>query len=124
MGQVPNRTVDDYLASLPFQANATLGKLRRTIKALLPESEEVISYGIPTVRYRGRGLVAYAAAKNHCTFHLMSTWALAAHLGSLDGYETTKGGIQILFGGKLPGHFVKELVEARIAENEAKGPKK
>src|ERR671914_1188716 len=62
---------DDYLAAVPEPARATLEKLRKTIHAAVPEATETISYRMPAFKYRGKPLVALAAAKDHCSLHLM-----------------------------------------------------
>jgi len=54
-------TVDDYLAGVPAHARAALEDLRAQIKGAAPGAEEIISYRIPTFRYRGRPLVAIGA---------------------------------------------------------------
>jgi uncharacterized protein YdhG (YjbR/CyaY superfamily) len=66
------KTVDDYLAAAPKDKRAALAKLRDAIKATVPTATEVISYGVPTFKHNGKGLVAYGAATAHCTFYLMS----------------------------------------------------
>src|SRR5262249_8752141 len=48
------KTVDEYLSRLPNDSHAALTKLRATIKSIVPDASEVISYGIPTFKYRGR----------------------------------------------------------------------
>jgi len=57
--------VDGYLASIPEDARAALGKLRETIRDAAPEATEVISYQAPTFKYRGRPPVSFGAAKGH-----------------------------------------------------------
>jgi uncharacterized protein YdhG (YjbR/CyaY superfamily) len=43
MGGVSAKDVDGYLASIPEDARAALGKLREAISAAAPEATEVIS---------------------------------------------------------------------------------
>ena len=62
--------VDVYLAKVPEPARTTLGKLRATIRSVVPsEATERLSYGMPAFHYKG-ALVAYGAFKNHCSFFL------------------------------------------------------
>jgi uncharacterized protein YdhG (YjbR/CyaY superfamily) len=114
-------TVDDYLATVPKDKRAALATLRRAIKAVVPQATEVISYGVPTFKHDGRGLVAYGVATAHCTFYLMSTGVLRAHAAELKDYELGKGSIQFSADKPLPATLVKKLVKARIAENRTKG---
>ena len=121
MRGVSARDVDGYLASIPEDARAALGKLRETIRAAAPEATEVISYQVPTFKYRGRPLVSFGAAKEHCSFYVMSPDVVEAHAADLEGYVRGKGSIQFSSAKPLPAALVKKLVKARIAENEAAG---
>jgi len=112
-------TVDEYLAAVPdADKRATLQKLRRTIKATLPRSEECISYGMPAVRYDGRVVAWYAAAKNHCAYY---PGGIPADLkDAVKKYDTSKGTIRFPPGKPLPTALVKKLLKARIAANAAR----
>lgn len=109
--------VDAYLAGLPAKQRAALNALRRTIKSIVPDGEEVISYGIPIVRRNG-GLVGFAAFATHCGFYVMSTAVMKAHAADLEGYAVGKGSIRFAPDAPLPVSLVKKLVKARIAEND------
>jgi uncharacterized protein YdhG (YjbR/CyaY superfamily) len=111
-------TVAEYLAALPEDQRSALERLRRCIRAAAPGAEECISYGIPSFRL-GRMLVGFAAAAAHCTFHLLSTRALAAHASDLEGYALGKGSIRFTPDHQLPTTLVRRLVEARLRENRA-----
>ena len=119
MRGVSARDVDGYLASIPEDARAALGKLRETIRDAAPEATEVISYQVPTFKYRGRPLVSFGAAKGHCSFYVMSSDVVEAHAADLEGYVLGKGSIQFSSAKPLPAALVKKLVKARIAETEA-----
>jgi uncharacterized protein YdhG (YjbR/CyaY superfamily) len=113
------RDVDAFLAAVPEDPRATLENLRKTIRAAAPEATEGIGYGIPTFYYQGP-LVAYAASKNHCGFYVMSPAVMDAHREELKNYDTSKGTIRFPANKPLPAALVKKLVNARIAENEAR----
>jgi uncharacterized protein YdhG (YjbR/CyaY superfamily) len=119
MRGVSAKDVDDYLAAVPEDARVSLSKLRETIRAIVPDATEAISYQIPIFKYRGRGLVGFSASKDHCTFQVMSPAVVEAHRKDLQRYELGKGSVQFPAGTTLPAALVKKLVKARIAENEA-----
>lgn len=110
------KTVDAYFAALPEVQRAVLQKLRETIKAAAPEAAESISYGIPTFKYKGRPLIYFGAAKNHCALYAINT---DAHKDELKPYDTSKGTVRFSPDKPLPEALVKTLVNARIAEIEA-----
>ena len=120
MRGVAAKDVDGYLAAIPEDARASLTKLRETIRAIVPDVEEVISYQIPVLKYRGRGLVGFSASKNHCTFQVMSPAVVEAHARDLERYKLGTGSVQFPAGTTLPAALVRKLVKARIAENETR----
>lgn len=111
------KTVDGYLASLPPDRRAVLEALRGTIRALAPDAEERISYGIPTFFHHG-GLVAFHAAKGHCSLHLMSKALANARREELAGYEMTVATVHLPYDRPLPLPLIRRLVRARMRENE------
>lgn len=111
------KDIDDYLSRLGEEQRDTLEKLRRAIKAAAPKAVECISYQIPAFRLDGRLLVAFGAAKKHCSFFPMSSATIRAHQKELSAYETSKGTIRFPIGEPLPGRLVGKIVKARIAQN-------
>jgi len=63
------KTHDGYLVAVSYDKRAALETLRKTVKAAALEAEECISYQLPAFRLKGKLLVAYRAAANHCAFY-------------------------------------------------------
>lgn len=122
--EVQAGVVDKYLASVPEEKRATLEKLRRTIRTVVPEAEEVMWYQIPTFKFEGRPLVSFAAFKNHCSLFPMSMAIIRAHEDELKSYLTSKGTVRFTSDRPLPAALVKKIVRARIKENQARAQKK
>jgi uncharacterized protein YdhG (YjbR/CyaY superfamily) len=114
------KTIDEYLAPLSQDMRAVLERLRKTIRSAAPKAEECISYGLAAFRLNGRPLVAFGAAANHCAFYPMSSSTVAVHKDELKDYHTSKGTIRFQVDKPLPATLVRELVRARIVENEAR----
>jgi uncharacterized protein YdhG (YjbR/CyaY superfamily) len=115
------KDIDEYLAGVPEPARSTLEQVRAAILAAAPkETTECISYGIPTIDYKGH-LVAFAAFKNHCSLFPMSYAVLQTFKGELKGYpQSGKGTIQFPLDGPLPSGLIKKIVKVRVAEKEKK----
>jgi uncharacterized protein YdhG (YjbR/CyaY superfamily) len=112
--------VDQYLAGLSQEEQIVLESLRKTINSIVPDAVETISYRIPTIKYRGKSLVAFSAAKNHLSFHVMSPTVLKAHRADLAAYGTTDATIHFTAARPLPRSLLERLITARIEENEKK----
>ena len=108
--------IDAYIAALPADQRAALEALRATVRRAAPGAQEVLSYGVPAFK-QGKLLVSYGAAKNHCSFYVMSTAVVDAHAAELAGYKLGKGTVQFDPASPLPPALVTKLVQARLAEN-------
>jgi uncharacterized protein YdhG (YjbR/CyaY superfamily) len=114
------KSVDQYLAGVPEPARSTLNKIRSTIRSAVPsEATEAISYGIPTIKYKG-SLVAFAAFSKHCSLFPMSYAVMATLKDQLKRFEVSKGTIRFPVDKPLPATLLKKVVKARIAEKERK----
>jgi uncharacterized protein YdhG (YjbR/CyaY superfamily) len=117
-GKAVAKNVDEYLAGLPEPGRSTLTKVRAVIRSVVPaETTEVISYGIPTFKYK-RGLVAFAAFRDHCSFFPLGSSVLDAFKEDLGEFRVSKGTLHFPLDRPLPTALVKKIVKARIAQNE------
>jgi len=117
------KNVEEYLARVPEPARSTLGKVRSVIRSVVPEgTTEVISYGIPTFRYK-RGLVALAAFKDHCSFFPLGSSVLDAFEKDLKPFRVSKGTLHFPVDKPMPAALVRKIVKARIEQNERRDRK-
>ncbi|MEX0749863.1 MAG: DUF1801 domain-containing protein, partial [Dehalococcoidia bacterium] len=86
---------DAYLSNVPEDARTTLKEVRRRIKAVAPDAVESIAYGLPAFKYKGRPLVYFGAAKNHCALYGLMT---DRKDDALARYDTSKGTIRFPTG--------------------------
>lgn len=112
-------THEDYLAALPDAQRAAPEKLRKTVRATVPQAEECISYQLPALRLDGKILVLFGATAKHCSFFPGSGAAVEAHKDYLKRYSTSKGTIRFAAAKPLPARLVRRIVKYRIAENAA-----
>jgi uncharacterized protein YdhG (YjbR/CyaY superfamily) len=111
--------VDEYLTRIPEPARTTLNKVRAAIRSVAPpEAFEVISYGIPTFKYKGM-LASYAAFSDHCSL-FPGAGPTIEFKNELKNFQTSKGTIRFALDKPLPATLLKRIVKSRIAENERK----
>jgi len=113
------KTVDEYIASFPKNAQSILEELRQAIRESAPEAEEAISYQMPAFKLNGI-LVWFAAFKNHIGFY-PKTSAIEAFKEELSDYEASKGTIRFPLDKPIPYDLVKKIVKYRVKENLTKG---
>jgi uncharacterized protein YdhG (YjbR/CyaY superfamily) len=115
-------SVEDYLAALPEEPRAALGKLRRTIRAAAPQATERISYAMPAFEQNGRFLVSYAAFKDHCSLYPASTAVMETLGDELEPYFSGKGTLRFRADEPIPAALVRKIVRVRLEENAARRP--
>ena len=113
--------IDDYIARFPAPVAKRLAAMRSTIRKHAPDSEERISYRIPTF-YQGGNLVHFAAFENHVGFYPGPS-GIAAFANELSQFKGAKGSVQFPHDEPLPLDLVAKVVRFRVAENAAKRPK-
>ena len=119
----PATQIDAYLAAVPDEARIALEKLRNSIREAAPDATEKIGYGTPAFYYKGRPLVSFGAAKNHCSFYVHSPAVIEKLQDKLSSYDTSKGTIRFPAAKPLPTALVEKLVQARMKETDAAQPK-
>jgi uncharacterized protein YdhG (YjbR/CyaY superfamily) len=110
--------VDAYLAETDEPKRSTLEAVRRSIRAVVPEAEECISYGMPAFRIDGKVVAGFAAFKNHLAYLPHSGDVLAELADELMGYEYTPGSLHFAIDEPLPDDLVRRLVEAKLTRLE------
>jgi uncharacterized protein YdhG (YjbR/CyaY superfamily) len=113
---VSKQEIDDYLASIAEPKRTTLQKLRQTIRDILPDAEEVISYGMPAFRQNGKVIAGFAAFKNHLAYLPHSGSLFNELRDDLAGYASTEGSLHFPIDKPLPKALVKKLIAARLKQ--------
>lgn len=108
--------IDEYLAGLDDARRESLEQLRRTIREILPEAEEGLSYGVPVFRVDGRPVAGFSAAAKHLSYVPHSGTITTRHAADLAGYSTSKGAFKFKIGEPPPKELVATLIAARLAE--------
>ena len=105
--------IDDYLKSATPSQRVELERVREIVKRAVPEAEETVSYGIPTMTYRGKYLIYFAAYKHHMSIF----GGLGAVEDKLEGFTLShKGTLQFTEDKPVPESVIKEIVLTRLAE--------
>jgi uncharacterized protein YdhG (YjbR/CyaY superfamily) len=109
-----SKQVTAHLAKVPQPQKSTLQQLRKTILEIIPEAEEVISYGFPGYRINGKIICGFDAFKNHCSFFPHSSLVIPELEKELKNYKTSKGALQFAVDKPLPKLLVRKLIKTRM----------
>jgi len=115
-------TVDEYIASFPEDVQKVLDEIRETIKALVPEATEKISYQIACFELNGRNLIHFAGWKKHVSLYPIPAGDEAFEK-QIAQYVDGKGTLKFPLDKPLPMSLIRKVVELHVAENlkKAKG---
>jgi uncharacterized protein YdhG (YjbR/CyaY superfamily) len=113
---MPANTVDEYLDALEGPKRETLQQVRDTIRDLLPDATEAISYGCPVFKVGGKNVAGFAAFAKHLTYAPHSSTVLENLPEELAGYKVSKGSFQFRIGEPLPRALLEKLIAVRLAE--------
>ena len=108
--------VDQYLQNLPEDQKEALEKLRQTIKTLVPEVQEYLSYKMPAYNYHGM-IGGFAAFKNHCSFFPWDSKTVEDFKTELKDFKTSAGTIQFTPEKPIPDTLLKKILQARVKAN-------
>jgi uncharacterized protein YdhG (YjbR/CyaY superfamily) len=104
--------IDEYLNEIPIPERTALERIRQIIKQTLPDTEEVISYGMPGFKYKNRYLAGFAPFKDHLSF-FPAARPIAAMEKELGAFKLSKGTIQFTLDNQIPETIIKQLVMIR-----------
>jgi uncharacterized protein YdhG (YjbR/CyaY superfamily) len=101
--------IDDYLMGVTPVQKKELERVRKIVKTMVPDTEEVISYGLPTLKYKGKNLIHFAAFKDHMSvFPGGGPTELLKE--KLKDFKTSKGTIQFTTENPIPEELLKEII--------------
>jgi uncharacterized protein YdhG (YjbR/CyaY superfamily) len=108
--------IDDYLSTVisPLR-RVELERIRAIALEMLPGAEEVIAYGMPTIKYRGKSILGFDAHKNHIGIYPYSG-SVILKIKELDKYDTTKGAIRENLDEPLPKVLIQKIIHERLEQ--------
>ena len=108
-------TIDEYIKSFPEETQKILVAIRETIKKAAPDTEEVISYRMPTFKLKGKNFVHFAAFKSHIGFYPIPS-GIEAFKEELSPYKQGKGSVQFPLDQPIPYELISRIVTFRVNE--------
>ena len=117
----PSDPITAHLAALPQPQRDTLTALRATLRDLLPDAAESLSYNMPCFKVDGVAVAGYDGFQHHCSYFPHSG-SVVEQVTGIPAWCTvaSKGTLQFPVDRPLPKTLVRKLVQARLREVAAK----
>jgi uncharacterized protein YdhG (YjbR/CyaY superfamily) len=108
--------VDKYLEGAPEPHRSSLGQVRETLRELLPDATETISYGMPAFKVGKKAVAGYAFYKAHCSYFPHSSGVLPLLADEIEGYDWSKGTLKVPPDAPPSRELISRLVAVRLDE--------
>jgi len=112
--------IDDYLKKIQAPARRELQRIRRLAKQVVPRAEEAISYGIPTLKYRGKAFLGFDAHKHHIGLYPFSGRVLPELKAELRDFAQSKGALRVPYGKPISKSLLGKIIRRRLMAIDAK----
>jgi len=107
--------IDDYLKNVNPAQRTELERIRAIAIGMLPDAEETISYGMPTIKYNGKSIIGFDAHNKHIGIYPFSGNVIK-QIKELDRYGQTKGAVRESLDDLLPEKMIQKIIEVRLAQ--------
>jgi uncharacterized protein YdhG (YjbR/CyaY superfamily) len=114
-GKSVHKTIDEYIAILPPDVQRILKKIRSTIRKVVPQAKERISYRMPTFTQDG-DIIYFAAFKNHIGIFppVRGDGKLRKDLSQ---YRGPKGNLKFPLDEPIPYELIARVAKSRMKEH-------
>lgn len=116
-------SITEYIAGFSTEVQEMLEQIRNTIKEVVPDAEETISYAIPAFRLNKRSLVYFAAFKKHIGLYPAPT-TVEEFKADFEPYKTSKGTVQFPLNRPIPLELIRKMVRYLVQKNLEKAENK
>jgi uncharacterized protein YdhG (YjbR/CyaY superfamily) len=106
--------IDDYLKKIEPTKRKQLKRIRKIAKQVVPNAQEVISYGMPTLKYKGKPFLGFNAHANHIGIYPFGGEEIEIFKDKFSEYGFSSGAIRVPYDKPFPENLLKELITHRI----------
>jgi uncharacterized protein YdhG (YjbR/CyaY superfamily) len=106
-------TVDAYINTFPKTTQALLQQVRVIIQENAVDAVELISYGMPAYKLKGKPLVYFAGYKNHIGLYATPN-THEKFKKELSIYKQGKGSVQFPLNEPLPAALIKKMLQFKM----------
>jgi uncharacterized protein YdhG (YjbR/CyaY superfamily) len=108
--------IDEYLQKIEPEKRKELERIRAIGLNVVPDAKETISYGMPTLQYKGKSFLGFNVHINHIGIYPYGGEEIKVFENKLKehNFGFSKGAIQIPFDSPIPESLLTEIIKHRI----------
>ena len=107
-------TVDQYLNNLSENQHSEFERVRSEVLKRAPEAELIMSYGMPSFKYKKKIVLHFGAFKEHMSLFPASDDMVTEIGPELEAFRTSKGTLQFTRTKPLPNELLAKVVIFRL----------
>mgnify|MGYP006277497323 FL=1 len=119
---IPADVKRKYSAAPPAHRKV-MQDIRRSILEIVPQAEEVVSYGMPAFKYQGNIVAGILNNKDYVGYYPFSGSVLSVLKNDLGKYSQTKSALHIPIDKGISKSLLKKLIQVRISQCPVKSGK-
>lgn len=108
-------SVEEYISSFPAEVQGNLNEIRRRCSAAVPDSAEMISYGIPTITVDGKYVVYFAGWARHISVYPVPAGD-ADFEAEIAPFRSAKGTLKFPLDKPIPYELIEKTAALLAAE--------
>lgn len=101
--------VTEYIERLNTAEQPVLSHLRDIVYEVVPETEDSFSYGIPTYKYKGKYMIAFASNKKFMSIY-PGAEIIDVLKEDLKPFKLSKGTISFTAANPLPDDLLRTII--------------
>jgi uncharacterized protein YdhG (YjbR/CyaY superfamily) len=109
-------SINEYISTLPENAQKAVEEIIMTIKTMVPNAEERISYNMPAFKVNGEYFIHFSAWKTHIGMYPIPT-GNEAFQKQIEPYRSAKSSLNFPLDKPMPIKLIGKFIKFRIAEN-------
>ena len=108
--------IDVYLEKIEPSKRKHLERIREIAKQVVPDAQETISYGMPTLQYKGKSFLGFNTHVNHVGVYPYGGEEIEVFKNEIEklNYKFSSGAIQVPYEHPIPESLLKKIILHRI----------
>ena len=116
-------SVKSKYASAPLEHRKMMLAIRKSILEIVPDAQEVVSYGMPAFKYKGNVVAGILNNSNYVGYYPFSGSVLSVLKKELRNYTQTKSALHVPLDKGISKSLIKKLIQVRISQCPVKSGK-
>ena len=109
-------SVKSKYASAPPEHRKMMLAIRKSILEIVPDAQEVVSYGMPAFKYQGNVVAGILNNSNYVGYYPFSGSVLSVLKKELRNYTQTKSALHVPLDKGISKSLIKKLIQVRISQ--------